>query len=64
MAHNYGSRKHQSSDHDIVWGLVEIGKVINRSEQSVYTLYRKGRIDCVHKGPGGYCASRKELVRT
>ncbi|TGQ08711.1 MULTISPECIES: hypothetical protein [unclassified Mesorhizobium] len=52
----------QDEDHDIVWTLEAIGKVINRDKRAVEYLIDRYADFPVKKVAGGYVASRKALL--
>ncbi len=56
------SKIQQDEDHDIVWGTLSIGKVINREPRAVEYLARKYPDFPMKKVGGNYVASKKELL--
>ncbi|GLS35361.1 hypothetical protein GCM10010869_09490 [Mesorhizobium tianshanense] len=52
----------QAEDHDIVWTLEAIGKIINRDKRAVEYLINRYPNFPVKKAVGGYVASRKALL--
>lgn len=52
----------QDEDHDIVWGLPAIGRVINRDRRGVEYLVKRYPEFPIKQVAGGYVASRRALL--
>lgn len=52
----------QAEDHDIVWTLEAIGKIINRDKRAVEYLLNRYPDFPIKQVAGGYVASRKALL--
>jgi hypothetical protein len=47
----------------VVWGAVEIGKIINRNPRQTHHLLTKGHIKSARRIGGRWCASPAALLR-
>jgi hypothetical protein len=52
-----------NDEHDLVWGVANIARVINRSARQTYDLIDKGYVPAVKLGPKTIVASRAALLR-
>ncbi|SFT71515.1 hypothetical protein [Mesorhizobium sp. YR577] len=62
-ATNISDAELEAMSKDIVWGVSEIGKLINRSERQTYYLLERGLIPTAKKIGSQWVASRRALLR-
>jgi hypothetical protein len=55
--------RHKTAPSDLIWGLDNIGRVINRSRRQTEYLLHQGAIKCAGKKMGRWYVSRSALLR-
>jgi hypothetical protein len=48
---------------DLVWGVRQIAKIIDRPERAAFYLLEKNKIPCAKKIGGRWCSSRSRLQK-